>query len=152
MSLKPLTTDEDLKDWCKKLHIPLNFIGFKDELKTAPIKPGGYIVNLASSTDSSGGTHWIGFYLAPMHQAFYFDSFGAPALDEAMSVMKHWTGNMENIHINPYDIQNISQGMCGQYVIDFLANIMRQPTLNGFRGFLKKFNLFQLQKNREANI
>ncbi len=149
MSWKSETTSEDLQQWANKLHIRLNFIGFKDKLKH--IKPGAYIINLQNSNQGSG-THWVGMYLSIDQHAYYFDSFGASPPEEVLKVMKYWTNNVKHIHINPYDIQNINGGFCGEYVIDFLVNITRNPTLNGFRHFLHKYKLFRLQKNKDIYI
>jgi len=151
MYTKGRTTDEELENWAKKLHVPLNFIGFKDELPKMP-KAGGYIINLASSHDGSGGTHWVGAYLAPNKLAFIFDSYGAPPLDEIMDLAKQWTRNLKHIFINPYDIQDIDGNFCGQYVLNFLAHIMRDPSRDNFIKFLKQFKLFRVQKNKDTNI
>ena len=151
MSFKAETTDTDLQKWAHKLNIPLVFIGFKDKLPHMP-KPGTYIVNLASSTDSSGGTHWISLYLAPNRNSLYYDSFGAPPPDEVLNFARKWTTNAKKIFINPYDIQSLNSGFCGEFSIDFLANIMHNPTREGFIHFLHQYRLFRVQNIKDTNI
>jgi hypothetical protein len=146
-----LSTDSELREWARRLHIPLNFVGFRDQLSKDLPKPGGYIINLQSA-DEGPGTHWTGLYLAPNKLAFIFDSFGAPPVDEVLNYAKHWTNSMKHIYINPYDIQNLNGSFCGQYVLEFLAHILHQPTPESFRHFLQKYKLFRVQKNRDTNI
>ncbi len=150
MSWKASTTTSDLEEWAKNVHIRLNFIGHRDELNGHG-KPGSYIINLQDSKDGFG-THWTAFYLSPNHHAFYFDPFGVSSPEEVLSMMKKWTKNVGNIYINPFDIQSIKQGFCGEYCIDFLAHISRAPSLNGFKHFLSRYELFRIQKNKTNYI
>ena len=157
LRLKPNTTDVDLQAMAKKLYIPLVFIGFRNELPKQP-KPGAYIINLEASTEGMG-SHWCGMYLAGTvfpSMAFYFDPFGAAAPEEAVQLMRRWTGKrgaQRHIYSNPYDIQNINGGFCGEYTIDFLHNIMHNPTKEGFIHFLNKYkHIIRIQKNTESNI
>lgn len=154
--LKPNTTDVDLRAMANKLHIPLVFIGFRDELPHQP-KAGAYIINLQASKDGMG-SHWTSVYLwepagYQSAKAFHFDSFGSFPVEEAVHLMRRWTGNSKHIYSNPYDIQNVNGGYCGQYVIDFLKSIMHNPTKNGFLNFLNKYkHNIRIQKNTESNI
>ena len=81
------TTGNELIKYAKKNNIPLRRVCFKDKLNDEPPCSGGYIINMADSTEH--GTHWIALYLAKYTmsvftkpnngkhcQAIYFDSFG----------------------------------------------------------------------------
>ena len=65
IEIKKILDDRDIK---------INGIYMKDQLPHQ-LKIGFYVVNLASSNDGSGGTHWTCFYYYPS-MSIYFDSFG----------------------------------------------------------------------------
>ena len=157
---KPSTTDTDLRDLAAKFRVPLNFVGFRNELPKEP-KAGAYIINLQASTDGMG-SHWTSFYLAPGKKAFYYDSMGGLPVEEALALMKRWVnaskcGDQDrlpaDIFINPFNIQDVDSGFCGQFAIDFLKSIMHNPTKNGFLNHLHKYKLnLRVQKNVNTNI
>ena len=120
-----ITSDDDLKKIAKDINLRLNGIFFKDELPLIPHE-GTYIVNLASSTDKSGGTHWCCFGLNKNKQAIYFDPFGMPEPVEVTKFMMKWVNNKHN-HIirNNKDIQLLTSNYCGQYCLDFLSYIQK---------------------------
>lgn len=136
---KAETSDKDLIQMCQKLGILLRFINFKDKLNEVNPKTGAYIVNMASSNHN--GTHWVGFFLSPDRKAFYFDSFSAYPAKEILEFMLRWTNSQDAIYFNPYVIQDLHGGYCGQYVVDFLTYMNKNPSIIGFQKFLKQFKL-----------
>ena len=68
------TTDEDLWILAKKFSIPINDICYKDLLNDNSPKKGGYVINLADSSDF--GTHWTALWIDKPGHCAYFDSFG----------------------------------------------------------------------------
>ena len=124
-----ITSDIDLKKLAQQVKIKLNGIYYKDELPLIPIE-GNYIVNMASSNDNNGGTHWVGFILTYenyMKKVIYFDSFGIAEPILLNKFFLKWTNNNHNNIIrNNHDIQNLNSNYCGEYVIYFLHSILSQ--------------------------
>lgn len=112
-----MTTNYDLADACKKLHIPLVGVYSKDKIPSKAVrKEGCYIINMQDSTDSKGkqldGTHWIAFIIFKK-QASFFDPFGFVPPKSVQTFLQEF---------RPYsyltkDIQNINSGICGYYVL-----------------------------------
>lgn len=114
-----ITSDEDLKLLAKKINIKLNGIFFKNELPQIPHQ-GNYIINLSSSNDGSGGTHWCYLFLTKDndYKALYFDPFGMPEPSLVTKFIMKWVNNKHNNIIrNNIDIQNLSSNYCGQYCL-----------------------------------
>ena len=110
-----ITSDIDINELATNLGIRLNFIGFKNELPQIPHK-GNYIINLASSDDGTGGTHWTALHL-DNKGAIYFDPFGMPEPIAVSKFMMKWVKNNSNKIIrNTTDIQNNTS------VIDLVGN------------------------------
>eukprot|EP01033_Poteriospumella_lacustris_P008803 gene8803-6338_t len=82
-----MLTNYQLEELAKRMRIPLEFCGFKDELPKKLKANRSYIINMDDSIDEktgkqSEGTHWTCFQFVKhpngKEQAIYFDSFGAP--------------------------------------------------------------------------
>jgi len=115
------TSDSDLWHLADRINLPLQWIGFKNELPTHAL--GNYIVNLASSTDGTGGTHWCAIRLEK-GQALYFDPFGIAPPKDVLKWLFRWVGpNHKKIIINQTDIQNLISNWCGQYCILCLERV-----------------------------
>ncbi len=140
MMSKGLTTDSDLRKMAVKLHVPLVFVGFKDLLERVKPRVGAYIINLQDSDDGNG-THWTCFFLTKDKQAFYFDSYGAPPPEVALKYMSRWT---KKIYANNEIVQDPDGAFCGQYCLNFLTYMTRNPTKAGAKHFLQKFKLTRL--------
>jgi hypothetical protein len=119
------TTGNELIKYAKKNNIPLRRVCFKDKLNDEIPCHGGYIINMADSTEH--GTHWIALYLAKYGkhcQAIYFDSFGKEPPIDIMTFCKRY-GVIELL-VNNNQIQSINSGFCGQYCLDFLYFMTHQ--------------------------
>ena len=86
-----ITSDIDLYNLANKIKIKLNGIYFKNELPSPHL--GNYIINLASSNDNSGGTHWVHCELRNennIRKAVYFDPFGLPEATLVTKFLLKW--------------------------------------------------------------
>ena len=106
-----LLSNFDILDICKYFRLPLCGIFMKNQLPKIK-KIGYYVVNMASSTDFNGGTHWVVLCIIP-DKRFYFDSFGfgPPQLVEK------WMKPYEPYYINPTRLQYETSSFCGWYCI-----------------------------------
>jgi len=121
------TTPSQLMAAAKRLRIPLNWVGAKDEFNlSTPIgkagsrKGQGYIINLQDSNDGPG-THWVCVFLDPSKKPAYFDSFGADIPDSISSKLPR-SGNREIVRSKKI-IQDIEDGYCGQYCLYFIKRM-----------------------------
>jgi hypothetical protein len=134
------TTNVQLMNLAKKMGLPLNAVVYKDLLDNEPFEDGAYILNMASSTDSNGGTHWIGLYVK-YPDAYYFDSFGVvPPLE----IIKYCKDNgIKKIIVSDKQIQRSQYGRCGQYTLAFLYAMHkgRGPYLKRYQKFLNEYNI-----------
>ena len=81
-----MLTDSQLEDLCKRMHVPLAGVFFKDELPKKLAYNQSYIINLENGHDDEGneneGTHWtcmqVNKYPSGLIEPFFFDPFGAP--------------------------------------------------------------------------
>jgi hypothetical protein len=116
-------TDTQIWDLAERMDIPLEFVGFKDELYNHKLKYNrSYIINMENEFDEDGrrntGSHYTCFqvnkYKNGKKQGLYFDSFGKiyPNVVEDFVGMKL-----------PYatkDIQSLMNSACGWYCLAFL--------------------------------
>jgi len=122
-----MMTNIELEEETRKYGIPLVGIFNKDTLPKSP-QNGGYIINLQDDYGSDGqdlsGTHWTAFYIEGKKVA-YMDSFAFPPPIQVQNFLKPFI---------PYDyndkqIQNVSSGHCGMYVISFLKFMTKNKQL-----------------------
>ena len=124
--MRGVTSDDDLHAMAAKLNIMLNGVYFKNELPRIPHE-GNYIINMASSDDGSGGTHWTCVRLED-NGALYFDPFGIPEPRAVNDFMMKWVHNdTKKIIRNQRDVQNISSNWCGQWCIACLSTLEFAP-------------------------
>ena len=124
MLYKASTTADKLIELCKKLKVPLNFIGFKNKIPKK-LTRGGYIINEHNSTDKQTTNtinHWVGFYTdtdRPKEGGtiFYFDSYAYKCQDTIINLAHR---NNLNVIYNTTDYQSLNSGGCGYYTVYFL--------------------------------
>jgi hypothetical protein len=122
------TTNTQLQEAAEKLKIPLNAISWRDKLYDLVPKPGGYIINMESCNNKTGGTHWVAIFLTNEkghHRAYYFDSFGVPPPVDVLTFARSW-GSSDIIHSRK-QIQQINSNFCGQYCLHFLKSMSERP-------------------------
>ena len=114
-------TNVEIECLAKKMNIPLEFVGFKDELLF--MKPKGnkaYIINMENEFDENGrynsGSHWVVLLTNQTKkniiQFMYFDSYGIPAPIEIQKF-----ANMKQIPFSTKDIQGLLSSVCGYFCL-----------------------------------
>lgn len=133
---KEMTTGVELEKLAKSLKLPLKGIVFRNQLYLhEPTKfPTCYIINLDDVLSS--GTHWTCLYLTNK-TAYYFDSFGVIYPQSVEFICKKL--NIPKIYYNEVELQNITEGFCGQWVIAFLYHMKKTNSIIGFKSFIAQF-------------
>lgn len=137
-----LLSNTDIINLCKILKLNLIDCDYKDRLPNKCLD-GSYIINLESSSDGSGGSHWVALY-CKNHYAVYFDSFGA---SYPLEIQKFTDNRI--VFFNSIPIQMLDDSHCGWYCIAFLfymVNNSGQPEIIS-KNFIEKFNM----KNAKLN-
>lgn len=132
------TNDIQLKEYAKRMRLPLNNILMRDEMDK--LKDNGfYIINL---DDSNGnGTHWTCLYYnnTPLNSC-YFDSYGFVPPLEVEEKIKPYI-------YNDADIQDFNSEACGYYALAFIKFLYDKTDKEiAFKEFLKLF-----KNNRKEN-
>jgi hypothetical protein len=114
-------TNIEIESLAKKMNIPLEFIGFKDELLFMKPKPNKvYIINMENEFNSDGrhndGSHWVCLLSKETKdsktQYLYFDSYGVPAPIEVQKFV-----GMQQIPYNTKDVQGLLSSVCGYFCL-----------------------------------
>jgi len=119
LKYSPSTSSTDLQNLCTKLKIPINLIGYKDEVPNT-LTDGAYIINLHDSTEISDVNHWTCFWKHGKY-VLYFDSYGVIYPVDTIH-------NKYKIIYNKKKYQGIQEGGCGWYCIAFLNFAKNIPT------------------------
>ena len=108
-----------------------------------PPLPTKFPISMIINTDrkNQAGEHWLGLILTKT-KCFYFDSFGAPVLEE--SIVSYLQQKYEKVTINNECIQHYYSESCGLFCIAFIKHVKSKL---GFEEFISKFNLLHLLKN-----
>jgi hypothetical protein len=134
----------DLEKLANELKINLVCVLSKNELIHAPIRSGGYIINLQSS-DQGNGTHWVAIILynvinstsAPAGQsprrkkqlrAIYVDNYGVLPPIEIEDFCHKAT--QSKIAYNTRQIQKINTSECGWYCLSLIYSLQYHRTSN----------------------
>lgn len=146
-----MLTNVEIEELSKRLNIPLEFVGYKDNLKyELPIKTNkSYIINLEDEDDEGNGSHWTGFQVNKYkedYQILYMDSIGAPPPEYLKKIIKKQFNKYVNY--NTKNIQSIVADTCGWYVLAWLhwINHKQYSTKNlyvdteNFLGFFDDLN------------
>ena len=111
-----------------------------DNLPTFPKSlPASLIIN--THKKSQPGEHWLALVLTK-HKCFYFDSFGAPILEETIVI--YLQQKYKKVTVNNECIQHFTSASCGLFCISFVKNVNNKIS---FEKFISKFSLFNLLKN-----
>lgn len=123
-----MLTNYQLEELAKRMRIPLEFCGFKDELPKKLKANRAYIINMDDSIDEktgkeSEGTHWTCFQFVKhpngKEQSIYFDSFGAPPPQVVSQRMQSSFG-LKYLPNTTKNIQSMMAYACGWYCLAFL--------------------------------
>ena len=111
-----------------------------DDLPTFPKSlPASLIIN--THKKSQPGEHWLALVLTK-HKCFYFDSFGAPILEETIVI--YLQQKYKKVTVNNECIQHFTSASCGLFCIAFIKNVNSKIS---FEKFISKFSLLNLLKN-----
>ena len=111
-----------------------------DDLPTFPkLLPASLIIN--THKKSQPGEHWLALVLTK-RKCFYFDSFGAPILEETIVI--YLQQKYKKVTVNNECIQHFTSASCGLFCIAFIKNVNSKIS---FEKFISKFSLFDLLKN-----
>ena len=111
-----------------------------DDLPPIPkILPASMIIN--THRKNQPGEHWLALVLTK-HKCFYFDSFGAPILED--TIVKYLQQKYRKVTVNNECIQHFTSASCGLFCIAFIKNVNSK---NRYEKFISKFSLFNLLKN-----
>ncbi|NQX03137.1 hypothetical protein HQ447_20965 [bacterium] len=128
-----MLTDADLRQLASKMSVPLEFIGFKDDLPKRVKSNKAYVINLENEENIDGednqGSHWTCFYVSEYPnskvEAIYFDPFGFPPPEIVKKVVKDTYG--VSLPHTKTDIQSLMSNACGWYCMAFLHFITANP-------------------------
>lgn len=134
-----MLTNVDIEDLAKRMKIPLEFVGFKNELPKKIKTNRAYIINLEDDEDENGeqnnGSHWTCFqvveYPNKKIEAIYFDSYGSQCPEIVNERMMN-NFKIKKIPYNTKDIQSLMNEACGWFCLAFLhyINSFQQRTKN----------------------
>jgi hypothetical protein len=109
-----IMSDEDLREWSKRLGFNINRITFAENLDVNEEMPYGVnIINLGD--DDIGGTHWVLWYVPRDDRStYYFDSFGGPPEDPIVKLsFKHG----RDVVCSRRQIQQLNESHCGVWAL-----------------------------------
>ena len=117
-----------------------NFLGcFASNNLPQKVKRSVFSLIINSDEKKSRGEHWLALQVEK-EQAFYFDSFGCPILEESI---KNWLGK-KTIYWSKKCIQSIQSNMCGLFSICFIKTVCDYKS---FETFLECFDEHKLDNN-----
>lgn len=122
-----MLTNTQIEKLAERMHVPLEYVGFKSNIPKKLKTNRAYIINLDDERDKgtgvkNGGSHWTCFqimeYPNGKKEGIYFDSYSAPPPE----IVKQRV--MENfkmkIPYNTKDIQSLMNEACGWFCLAFL--------------------------------
>lgn len=129
-----MLTDGDLRTLATKMSVPLEYVGFKDEIPKIIKTNKAYIINLENEENSegenNGGSHWTCFFVRQYPngkvEPIYFDPFGFPPPEIIKKVIKN-NFNGASLPFTKTDIQSLMSNACGWYCMAFLHFIDASP-------------------------
>jgi hypothetical protein len=111
-----------------------------DQLPPFPTQfPSSLIINTHKSSNS--GEHWLALVVT-RKKCFYFDSFGLPILEEAIT--EYLNPHYDVVTYSDICIQDDESDKCGQFCISFVTKVKSKSTYNKF---MSHFNPMHIRKN-----
>ncbi len=146
-----MLTNFDIEKLAPRMDIPLEFVGFKDDLPKK-IKPNVfYCINLEDEYDDKGdrndGSHWTGLIVQKNGngtvEPVYFDSYGAPPPEIVKKRVKE-NFNKEPVYTKK-DIQSLMNQACGWYQLAWAhyclgSELRKDDIMEDTMDFLDNFN------------
>ena len=134
-----MTTSVEIENYMKEDEGFLGCFAY-DDLPPIPNKfPASMIVN--THKKNQPGEHWLGLVLTK-NKCFYFDSFGAPIIEDIIISYLHQ--KYKKVIINNECIQHTYSASCGLFCIAFIKYV---KTKSNFETFISKFDLHNVLNN-----
>ena len=144
-----LLSNIDLQNHCRRLGIPLHYVGSKNSFIQKKPKLGAYIINM--DTAQGPGTHWTALILRPSC-AVYYDSFGLAPPPSILAFVRRFPSQLKVIHSSS-QIQALPSTACGWYCLFFLHwfSVKFKTTTRTCREVLNRHNAIFSLRNRYLN-
>ena len=134
-----MTSSIEIENYLKNQKGFLGCFAYNDLPPIPKILPASMIIN--THRKNQPGEHWLALVLTKT-KCFYFDSFGAPILEEM--IVSYLQLKYKKVTVNNECIQHFTSASCGLFCIAFIKNVNSKSS---FEKFISKFNLFNLLTN-----
>ena len=134
-----MTSSIEIENYLKNQKGFLGCFAYNDLPPIPKILPASMIIN--THRKNQPGEHWLALVLTKT-KCFYFDSFGAPILEEM--IVSYLQQKYKKVTVNNECIQHFTSASCGLFCIAFIKNVNSKIS---FETFISKFNLFNLLTN-----
>ena len=134
-----MTSSIEIENYLKNQKGFLGCFAYNDLPPIPKILPASMIIN--THRKNQPGEHWLALVLTKT-KCFYFDSFGAPILEEI--IVSYLQQKYKKVTVNNECIQHFTSASCGLFCIAFIKNVNSKIS---FETFISKFNLFNLLTN-----
>ena len=134
-----MTSSIEIENYLKDQKGFLGCFACNDLPPIPKILPASMIIN--THRKNQPGEHWLALVLTKT-KCFYFDSFGAPILEEM--IVSYLQLKYKKVTVNNECIQHFTSASCGLFCIAFVKNVNSKFS---FEKFISKFSLFDLLKN-----
>ena len=134
-----MTSSIEIENYLKNQKGFLGCFAYNDLPPIPKILPASMIIN--THRKNQPGEHWLALVLTKT-KCFYFDSFGAPILEE--TIVLYLQQRYKKVTVNNECIQHFTSASCGLFCIAFIKNVNSKIS---FEKFISKFSLTNLLKN-----
>ena len=134
-----MTSSIEIENYLKNQKGFLGCFAYNDLPPIPKILPASLIIN--THRKNQPGEHWLALILTKT-KCFYFDSFGAPILEEM--IVSYLQQKYKKVTVNNECIQHFTSASCGLFCIAFIKNVNSKIR---YEKFISKFSLFNLLKN-----
>ena len=134
-----MTSSIEIENYLKNQKGFLGCFAYNDLPPIPKILPASMIIN--THRKNQPGEHWLALVLTKT-KCFYFDSFGAPILEEM--IVSYLQQKYKKVTVNNECIQHFTSASCGLFCIAFIKNVNSKIS---FEKFISKFSLTNLLKN-----
>ena len=134
-----MTSSIEIENYLKNQKGFLGCFAYNDLPPIPKILPASMIIN--THRKNQPGEHWLALVLTKT-KCFYFDSFGAPILEETIVI--YLQQKYKKVTVNNECIQHFTSASCGLFCLAFVKNVNNKIS---FEKFISKFSLLNLLKN-----
>ena len=134
-----MTSSIEIENYLKNQKGFLGCFAYNDLPPIPKILPASMIIN--THRKNQPGEHWLALVLTKT-KCFYFDSFGAPILEEM--IVSYLQQKYKKVTVNNECIQHFTSASCGLFCIAFIKYV---KTKSNFETFISRFNLHNVLDN-----